>query len=334
MVSWADEIDEVAAATSFSGVVRLDRAGATEFVRAYGAADRAHDIPNTVDTQFAIASGVKGLTALTVLSLVEDGVLGLATTVRSVLGDDLPLIGPDVTVEHLLTHRSGIGDHVDEDLDLDSSDYVLTVPVHTLVDTEDYLALLAGLAPKFAAGERFSYCNAGFVVLALIAERCSGVGFHELVGQRVCEPAGLADTTFLRSDELPGRAALGYLAVDGLRTNVLHLPVRGAGDGGIYTTAADVHRLWAALFAGRIVSTQRVTEMISPSSDVPEESMRYGVGLWLDASGPGVQLLGGDAGVSFRTVHDPQAQTTYTVLSNTSDGAWPVSRRLRERLAG
>jgi hypothetical protein len=59
------------------------------------------------------------------------------------------------------------------------------------------------------------------------------------------------DTQFLRSDELPGRAALGYLAVDGLRTNVFHLPVRGSGDGGVYSTAADIRSMWTALFAGR-----------------------------------------------------------------------------------
>ena len=63
-------------------------------------------------------------------------------------------------------------------------------------------------------------------------------------------PAGMADTAFLRSDELPGRAALGYLDDDGLRTNVLHLPVRGNGDGGVYTTAADVARCGAPCSPG------------------------------------------------------------------------------------
>lgn len=334
MKSLEDELDEVAAEKSFSGVVRLDRAGRTELVKAYGWADRAHDIPNTVGTQFGIASGVKGMTALVVVSLIEDGLLELGTSARSVLGDDLPLIGPEVTVEHLLTHRSGIGDHCDEEGDLDIADYVLPVPVHALVDTEQYLPVLDGLPPKFIAGERFSYCNAGFVVLALIAERRSGVGFHQLVLDRVCTPAGMLDTDWLRSDELPGRAALGYLAADGVRTNVLHLPVRGSVDGGIFTTAADVHAFWSAFLGGRIVSPAWVTEMISPRSDVPEEKLRYGVGFWLHETGPAVILAGYDAGVSFHTFHDPVAHITCTVLANTSEGAFPVARRLRELLAG
>ena len=110
--------------------------------------------------------------------------------------------------------------------------------------------------------ERFVHCNGDYMVLALLAERASGVPFHDLVDQRVCRPAGMTDTSFLRSDELPGRAAVGYLDDDGLRTNVLHPPVRGNGDGGIYTTAADVDALWDALFAGRIVSLGTVAGMM------------------------------------------------------------------------
>src|SRR5690242_3564595 len=125
-------VDSVAARTGFDGVVRVDRGGETVFARAYGLACRAHGIPNRVGTRFGIASGTKGLTALAVVSLIEDGVLRLDTAARSVLGSDLPLIGSDVTVEHLLAHRSGIGDYVDEEADHEITDYVLPVPVHEL----------------------------------------------------------------------------------------------------------------------------------------------------------------------------------------------------------
>jgi len=237
-----------------------------------------------------------------------------------------------VTVEQLLAHRSGIGDFLDEEADLAVTDHVLAVPVHELATTEQYLRVLGGHPAKFAPGQRFSYSNGGYVVLALVAERASGVPFHELVRERVCGPAGMRDTEFLRSDTLPGRAALGYLGVDGLRTNVLHLPVRGSGDGGIYSTAADVHALWTALFAGRVVSSDWVTAMVRPRSDVPAESMRYGLGFWLHQSRDAVMLVGSDAGVSFRTVHDRVEHLTHTVLSNTTTGAWPITRHLDELL--
>lgn len=326
-------VDSVAAETGFSGVVRVDRDGALELAKAFGLADRAHGIANTMDTQLATASATKGLTALAVVCLIEDGSLELSTTARSVLGPDLPLIGGDVTIEHLLAHRSGIGDYLDEEDDLDLADYLLTVPAHQLATTEDFLAVLDGHRTKFPAGERFSYSNGGYVVLALIAERTSGVPYHELVRRRVCEPAGMHDTEFLRSDELPGRAALGSLEVDGVtRTNVHHLPVRGTGDGGIYTTAADVSSFWSGLFAGRIVSGEWVAAIVRPRSDVPSKSRRYGLGFWLHESTDAVMLVGCDTGVSFRSVHDPGRGITHTVISNTAEGAWPVTRLLDAEL--
>jgi len=93
----------------------------------------------------------------------------------------------------------------------------------------------------------------------------------------------MADTAFLRSDSLPGRAARGYLAVDGLRTNVFHLPVVGSGDGGAYTTVADLSIFWDSLLAGRIVSAPTLAQMLRPHSDWPEEQRRYGLGLSDDA---------------------------------------------------
>jgi CubicO group peptidase (beta-lactamase class C family) len=328
------ELDALAAESRFSGVVRVDRDGDV-FAKAYGLANRALGLPNEVETRFAIASGVKGMTALVVVSLIEEGTLELATTARSVLGDDLPLIADDVTVEHLLAHRSGIGDYYDEDLPSEITDYLLPVPVHELATTEAYVAVLDGFPTKFAAGERFSYNNGAFVVLALIAERASGVPFDELVRDRVCAPAGMVDTEFLRSDELPERTALGYLAADGLRTNVLHLPVRGSGDGGIYTTAADVHALWKALFAGDIVGEDWVAVMTRPRSDnTPEDDRRYGLGFWLHPTSHTVLLEGYDAGVSFHSLHNPRTDVTATAIANWSDGVWDIARFLDERFGG
>src|SRR5579859_5925220 len=333
MLPWFQVIDPLAEQIRFAGVAAVHRGGETEFARAYGLADRARQIPNTVGTRFAIASGTKGLTALAVVSLITDNALAMSTTARSVLGADLPLIGDDVTVEHLLAHRSGIGDYLDEEAGYDITDYTLTVPPQDLATTERYLAVLGGHPPKFRPGERFSYCNSGYVVLALIAERVSGVAFDQLVAERVCGPARMDDTAFLRSDELPAGTALGYLPIPGRsRTNVFHLPVRGCGDGGIYSTATDISALWRSLFTGRIVPARWVAEMVRPHNDVPAESKRYGLGFWLGQHRETVMLEGYDPGVSFWSMHDPKSDLTCTVISNSSDGAWPITRRLEEFL--
>jgi CubicO group peptidase (beta-lactamase class C family) len=326
-------LDELAATTAFAGVVRVDGAGTESFDRAYGLASRAEGLANTVSTRFATASATKSLTAVAVMSLVESGILSLDTTARSLLGNDLPLIGDSVTVQLLLAHRSGIGDYCDEEGDADVTDYVLPIPVHELDTTEQYLRVLDGFPSKFPPGEQFAYCNGGYVVLALLAERASGMSFYDLVEQRVCGPAGMIQTAFLRSDELPGGTALGYLHADGLRTNIFHLPVRGTGDGGIYSTLDDITAFWDAFVGGRLVSPDTVEFMVRTHSEVESEQHRYGLGFWLGPGPDTVQIEGADAGVSFRSVRDRSRGLTVTVMSNTTDGAWPIARALREALA-
>ena len=103
--------------------------------------------------------------------LIQEGQLEPATTARSLLAEDLPLINDQVTVQQLLAHRSGIGDYLDEETDLEVTDHVLPVPVHELATIEQYLRVLDGHPSMFTPDERFSSSNSGYVALALLAER-------------------------------------------------------------------------------------------------------------------------------------------------------------------
>ncbi len=159
----------------FTGAIRVDRDGRTELAGAFGYADRALEVPNTVETRFGLASVCKGFTALAVVSLVVEGRWDLGTRARPLLGDDLPLIPDDVTLEHLLAHRSGIGDYLDEDAHSDVTDYVHAGPGaparrHRGLPRRRW----TDIPSVFTAGERFLYCNGGYVVLALLAERLTG----------------------------------------------------------------------------------------------------------------------------------------------------------------
>ena len=322
-------VERVVRETGFSGVVHLSRRGELLYERASGLADRARGVANTPTTRFGIASGTKGFTALTIMSLVAEGSLAPDTSVRTVLGDELGVIDAGVTVGHLLAHTSGIGDYLDESAVEDIDSYTLPIPVHQLASTSDYLTVLRGHPQRFEPGERFEYCNSGFVVLALIAETVSSSSFYDLVAERVFVPAGMAATGFPRSDELSGSAAIGYRRTeDGWQTNKLHLPVRGSGDGGAYSTIGDIAAFWPALFAGRIVPPPLVDEMVRPRNDVPTESKRYGLGFWIRPDRATVMLEGSDAGVSFRSAYDPTSQLLYTVMSNTAAGAWPLVKLL------
>ena len=254
-----------------------------------------------------------GMTALVAASLAVEGRLDLAMTARSVFGEHLPLIDDDVTVGNLFAHRSGIGDYFDEDAVESLTDCVMPVPVHQLGTTSDYLAVLNG-HPQVCASGRAVCLQRRLRRLGLDLRT---IRWHAV--RRAHADPGVRARRDVRH-RVPalgrgrGRMALGYLAIDGQRTNALHLPFRGSGDGGISTAAADVSALREALYAGRIVPREWVATMMSPHSEVPAESARYGLGFWLHPTSDAVILEGCDAGVSFRTVHDQATGVTHMVL--------------------
>ncbi|HKP06914.1 MAG TPA: serine hydrolase domain-containing protein [Microbacterium sp.] len=304
----------------FSGVVSVRRGDQVLGEWAVGLADRTAGAPNTPETRFGLASGTKTFTALTTLSLIGDGLLSQNTRAREILGGDLPLIADDVTVDHLLTHTSGIGDYLDEEVDALAP---LSVPVQQLDSTPAYLPMLEGFPTKFRAGERFSYCNGGYVVLAIIAERVAGMPFADLVRTRVFEPAAMAASGFPRSDMLPPGTATGYK--DNGRTNVFELPVVGSGDGGAHSTAGDLHRFWRALLAGRIVDPSLVTLLTERVTADAGDGLGYGRGVWLDEED--LIIVGGDHGVVAVSRHHPPTATTVTGLANVEV---PTFARVRE----
>jgi CubicO group peptidase (beta-lactamase class C family) len=112
--SFSSRLDRVIDDTDLSGVVHIARAERILYARARGLADRVRGAPNTLDTQFAIASGTKGLTALAVMPLVAEGRLALDATVESVLEGVGDLVDLAVTVHHLLAHTSGMGGYLNE----------------------------------------------------------------------------------------------------------------------------------------------------------------------------------------------------------------------------
>ncbi len=323
-------LSEVIEDSEFSGVVTLTGPGWSDSDVAAGFANRAEKRPNELNTAFATASMTKAFTAVTVMALVESGALALDTRLRALVGDDLPLVHPDATIEHLLSHRSGVGDYLDEEQLGDIDDFVFDVSAHTLETPDDYLPLVSPHPQVSPPGQRFAYNNGGFIMLSIAIERATGLRFHDLVRENVLEPANMTGAGFFRSDDLPANAALGYL--ENGRTNVFHLPVIGGGDGGAYITAADMAAFWLALFDGRLVSMETVALMIEPVSDAPKQKMRYGRGFWLALEGSAVVLEGMDAGVSACVSFDPTDGRGYTILANTSSGAWPTARHLEDEL--
>ena len=328
-------VDAALASHSFSGVVSIRRHDEILYERAAGYADRSNRIANTLDTRFGIASGTKFLTALAIGKLIAAGKLTLTTRLRDCLALDFPLYAPEITIQHLLTHTSGIPDYYDEEKCTDYDNFSVGRPWYELKGPRDYLSVFPRESMKFAPGERFSYSNGGYILLGILIEELTGRRYQEYVEQEILRPAGMERSGFFAFNRLPERTALGYIEEEqGWRTNIYNLPIIGASDGGAYTTVADVAALWRAFWEGRILPRELVERFAAPfvRTSTDGEPRYYGHGLWLLGE-PGakqeVYLTGCDAGVSFRSGLRRDTGLLVTVISNTTNGAWPVLREIR-----
>lgn len=232
MIINTERLDHWASQSAFSGTVGL-RQGGRELYRAYGLRDRAEGLPNGPDTAFGCASATKFFTALAVGRLVDQGRLRFDTEVGKLSPLFAGFIDPAATIEELLGHRSGCYDYLDEELIEDYDAFELPMAPYKLLSPLDYLPMFRGHAPKFAHGERESYSNGGYVILAACVELAAAEPYQDYLEREVLAQAGMSRSGFYRFDALPGDTAKGYLG-DGLETNVYRLPLCGGGDGGLY----------------------------------------------------------------------------------------------------
>lgn len=328
MKALAENIREEAGRIGFSGVVSVQIDG-FDHAEAFGYRDRANKIQNQISTRFGVASGTKGFTALGIGELIKQDLIGFDTPARSILGRRLQNLHADITIRHLLGHTSGVGDYIDEETTKNINEVILSIPVQNLKSPADYLPMIEKAESKFPPGERFSYSNSGYVILALITEIISDRPYQDFIEQEIFRRSGMKESGFFWSDRLPDNTAIGYIPDgDSWRSNVFNLPIRGGGDGGAYSTVEDMKCFWNALRTGRLINDQIKREILSPHSYCEEDKLHYGYGFWLNKDTEQVILEGYDAGVSFRSAANLNDEKGYTVISNTSSGAWPIVRLL------
>ncbi|HPF87654.1 MAG TPA: serine hydrolase domain-containing protein [Candidatus Limiplasma sp.] len=310
-------------ADGFTGVFSAADETGVVFQKCAGFRNRSEQLPNNADTAFGIASGTKLFTGLSVCKLIDAGKLSLEDKLWDILSCDLGQIDKRVTIRHLLTHTSGIGDYLDEEADdyeEKSEALSRTYPLYLWETLAYYLPMITPLPPKFAPGERFGYSNAGFIMLGLAVEAAAGKPYQQFVTDEIITPLQLRRTGFYRMDSLPANTACGYMEdADGnWKTNLFTLPIIGGSDGGLFTCAQDMATLWRALFDGRVLSEAMQNAFLSPQ--VKRDADRsYGFGVYrMDRSQKTAHYaIGCDAGVHFFSIYFPEFKLTATALNNT-----------------
>jgi CubicO group peptidase (beta-lactamase class C family) len=325
------KIRQKAAETSFTGVVAIYRGEKLLYTEVFGYADVANKRKNNTKTRFAIASGTKFFTALGIGVLIDDGKLTLETAVKDIFRENLSYVSSQATIAQLLTHSSGIWDYYDEDWDIDLENYNIAIPWSQLATPSDYLPLFEGKTPKFAPGARFSYSNGGFIFLGVIIERLTGKLYRDYIQEKVFNPAVMENSGYFAFNSLPANTAYGY-KTNG-ETNIYNLPIRGASDGGAYTTPADLHKLWTAFIKNKILSPALTKAYLAPHIRA-YAAVGYGYGVYLSrVKGLGSFFIqGGDAGVGFESRFIPAKNLKITVISNRSDGEEKVRKTIYDNL--
>ena len=212
--------------------------------------------------------------------------------------------------------------------------FQVAIPWVELEEPTQYFKIFPQTAMKFIPGARFSYCNSGYIMLAAIIAHLSGIKYTTFIEREIFLRQGMLDSGFYPLNHLPANTAKGYIGSnDNWRTNVYNLPIVGGGDGGAFTTLTDIDLLWDAFFACDILSLELTEHMIN-NQVLVKENQFYGYGMWIDYyNGHKIRRMEGyDAGVSFQSALVLDCSLRYTVISNTTNGAWPITKKIKELL--
>ena len=246
-----------------------------------GFADRGTGRPITLQTPFHLGSADKSFTALIVGRLIRDGRLAFDTRLIDVLPDyPNPEFARACTIDHLLTHSSGLGGLFDRET------YDVQKPYERMADL---FPAFAAEVPAWAPGERAGYSNEGFVVLGAVAEAVTGRSWYDLLDEQIYRPAGMTGSAHLRRDEATDRKAIGYAFPEpdrlgfGPRVRNDHIVgYRGNSCGGGYSTVGDMTRYLRSLRAGELMPAAQLADFVTAS---PNGLRGYGRGFQVRPAG-------------------------------------------------
>ncbi len=284
------------------------------YQRSIGQINVEKEIPFDENSAFAIASCTKQFTAFGVLLLEQEGKLNLTDDIRKFI-PELPEFGQIIRVKHLLSHTSGIRDHltllgwVNKQW---SKDYTFKGTIRGL---QKYPSL------SFTPGENFAYSNTGYVLLAILIERVSGKTIEEFMQQRIFEPLQMNDTEFSYKRDYQN---LGFSRPYNYNWDkkkfitYRNKEVNAMGAVGIYTTMNDFIK-WDQNFVTMIVGNESLFERFLQSDTLNNGlSINYNNGL-KEREVKGYHIVehsGGWAHYNFQYTRIPELKLSVIIATN------------------
>jgi CubicO group peptidase (beta-lactamase class C family) len=280
--------------------------------KGYGLANLELNVPVEPDIIFRLGSVTKQFTAVAILMLAEEGKLSLQDEITRFL-PDYPTQGKKITVEHLLTHTSGIKSYTDlaEWLPLQRKD----MTVAEIID------LAKDKPMEFAPGERWKYCNSGYVLLGAIIEKASGKTYADFLEQRIFGPLGMKSSCYDSTSRIIPRRASGYSKGNSGFENAPYLSMSQPYAAGSLASSVDDLATWTeSLLAGKLVKSETLEKAFTSYKLKDGLDTKYGFG-WCISDYEGHRLIehgGGIHGFLSHALFFPEDQIFVAMLTNSA----------------
>ena len=281
------------------------------------------------ETNFRLASLTKQFTAAAVMLLVHDGKLRYEDRLTDVF-PDFPAYGKAITIRQLLNHTSGLVDY--EDIMAKEYAGIADDKIPQIRDAGVLDLLKRQTSTKFTPGTRWEYSNSGYVVLAMMVEKRSGISFGDFLRQRIFTPLGMTGTIAHEK----GRGEVTHRAYGHTRTTTgwdqtdQSSTSATLGDGGVYTSLDDLEKWEHALANHTLLSAKEIEPALTPAIAANGAPLRqsdgslaplYGFGWFLNPYRGHRRYAHYGETVGFRTAIQrfPDDRLTVIVLANRAE---------------
>ncbi len=291
----------------FNGTVLISENDSVIFKKAFGYADYQAEVKLKNSTSFGLASVSKQFTAMGIMILEKQNKLSYTDNLAKYF-PEFPDYADQVSIEHLMTHTSGIADYF----------YDLQAYQPGLSNSDIFDMLINRESLEFTPGENFSYSNSGYILLSMIIEKISGVSFGEFMKTSVFEPLNMSQTfVHDESESQKPEYARGH---DSDGTSCAYFSYT-TGDAGIYSSTEDLFKWEQALYTEKLVSSAAIEKAYTSFELNSGAESFYGYGWYNETNSYGKVVSHAGGGSGYRTYIERHLdkKNSIIILTNRSD---------------
>jgi CubicO group peptidase (beta-lactamase class C family) len=284
----------------FNGTILVSEKGKILYKNAFGISDNSKGTALKIESKFYLGSISKQFTTMAIMMLKEKKKLSY----EDKLSKYFPELSPNadiISIKHLMTRTSGMPDY-----------FQLGAYKPDLTNQDVLKLLVKNKKIEFTPGDKFSYSNSGYLLLAMIVEKASETPYFQFMKESIFDPIGMKNTlVYDESKPIFNNRAIGHTE-NGKLDDYEILTV---GDGGIYSTVEDLYKWDQSLYTEKLVSSETINEAFSLTVLNNEKLSYYGYG-WFIGSENTVSHGGALSGFLAYMKRDLENKNSYFLLTN------------------